>query len=92
LIKLTLYSRSYCHLCDDMLAALNTLRDEFSFDVSVIDVDQDASLIALYDELVPVLVGDREGQLVQLCHYFLEVDKVRLFLKGRITPTSPGSR
>jgi len=85
---LTLYSRRYCHLCDDMLAALDALRSEggkggeFSggFDVSVVDVDTDPELIARYDELVPVLVGDTENIIRELCHYRLDVTAVRAYL------------
>ncbi len=74
--KLILYSRSWCHLCEDMLAALEALRGEFSFEVEVLDVDADPALEAKYDELVPVLEAD--GQ--ELCHYFLDVEKVRAYL------------
>lgn len=77
--KFTLYSRSYCHLCEDMLAALEALRGEFSFEVEVFDVDADPALEAKYDELVPVLAAD--GQ--ELCHYFLDVEKVRAYLSAR---------
>ncbi len=59
-----------------MLAALEALRGEFSFDVDVVDVDADPELEAKYDELVPVLTaGDRE-----LCHYFLDTAAVREYL------------
>jgi thiol-disulfide isomerase/thioredoxin len=80
----TLYSRSYCHLCDDMLTALQALSKEFVFKISVVDVDTDQALTAQYDELVPVLVGSRVGEerVIQLCHYFLDVEKVRTFLLG----------
>lgn len=75
-VVLTLYSREYCHLCHDMLAALEALRGEFCFDVSVVDVDADPVLEAKYDERVPVLLaGGRE-----LCHYFLDTPKVREYL------------
>ncbi|MES2264227.1 MAG: glutaredoxin family protein [Pseudomonadota bacterium] len=72
----TLYSRSYCHLCDDMLAALNALRTpEYPFTVEVIDVDADAALVARFDELVPVLFAALEQP--ELCHYFLDEAAVR---------------
>ncbi|MES2237430.1 MAG: glutaredoxin family protein [Pseudomonadota bacterium] len=74
--------RSYCHLCDDMLVALNALRDEtgvINFDIDVIDIDADPALVAEYDELVPVLL-DPEGQM--LCHYFLDSAKVREYLNA----------
>ena len=60
-----------------MLAALETLRGEFVFAVTVVDVDTDPALEARYDELVPVL-ADEGG--VELCHYFLDVPKVREYL------------
>lgn len=81
-----LYSRSYCHLCDDMLQALLALRpaDEHDagwFSVDVIDVDADPALVARYDELVPVLTGSKDGaEALQLCHYFLDAAQVRQFL------------
>lgn len=75
------YSRSYCHLCEDMANALEAFRSDYDFTVEMIDVDADEALVALYDELVPVLVGKRAGQSpVQLCHYFLDVPAVKQFL------------
>ena len=59
--RFILYSRSYCHLCDDMLKALNALLGDAAIPIDVIDVDADAALVTLYDELVPVLVGIRDG-------------------------------
>lgn len=86
MIHFTLYSRSYCHLCDDMLSALKNLAGE-SVPVTVIDIDAEGNetLLARYDELVPVLVGRRVGQTAdqpdqQLCHYFLNENTVRDFL------------
>lgn len=77
----TIYSRSYCHLCDDMLQALKLLEGEYRFTVDMIDVDADEALVALYDELVPVLFGRHQnGEPVRLCHYFLDQESVRSFL------------
>jgi thioredoxin reductase (NADPH) len=59
-----------------MEMALRPLAAEFGIDVDRIDVDADAELKARYDELVPVLL--HEGG--ELCHYFLEVAKVRDYL------------
>jgi thioredoxin reductase (NADPH) len=67
-IRLTLYGRRDCHLCEQMEAALSGLRQELGFTVEVVDVDTSAALAARYGERVPVLVhGDTE-----LCHYFLD--------------------
>ncbi len=75
-LRLTLYGRSYCHLCDEMLAALATLSGEFGFAVDVVDVDSDAVLKQRFGALVPVLMhADTE-----LCHYHLDAAKIRAYL------------
>lgn len=75
----TLYSRSWCHLCEDMLAALRALQtDAQRFVVDVVDVDADPALVARFDELVPVLFGDLAQP--ELCHYFLDEAAVRAYL------------
>lgn len=75
-LRLTLYGRSDCHLCDEMLAALTALRGEFAFAVDVVDVDGDAALAQRFDTLVPVLM--HAG--TELCHYHLDAGKVRAYL------------
>ena len=78
-IPFTLYSRSYCHLCDDLLQALLQLQTaSLRFDVIVVDVDADETLVARFDELVPVLFGDLAKPA--LCHYFLDDVAVRAYL------------
>lgn len=81
-VEFTLYSRTYCHLCDDMLVALQALQAEFPFTIRVEDVDADPALVELYDELVPVLVGRHAEQESRLCHYFLDAEAVRVFLRN----------
>jgi hypothetical protein len=75
-LRLTLYGRSHCHLCDAMLAELAMLQGEFGFDVEVIDVDSDAALEERFGALVPVLMHAGKA----LCHYHLEAGKVRAYL------------
>ncbi|WP_420475265.1 glutaredoxin family protein [Noviherbaspirillum sp. ST9] len=83
MVHFTLYTRSYCHLCDDMLEALQALSSEFPFAVEMMDVDADEALVAQFDELVPVLFGKKgNGESVQLCNYFLDDAKVRAFLEA----------
>ncbi|MGA2549828.1 MAG: glutaredoxin family protein [Burkholderiaceae bacterium] len=76
--RLTLYGRGYCHLCDDMLAALAPLGDDMAFDVEVIDVDRHPDLESRLGELVPVLMlGD-----IEICHYFFNEDRLREVLSA----------
>jgi hypothetical protein len=78
--RFTLYSRSYCHLCEDMLAALQAMAPAAApFHVDVIDIDGDDALVARFDELVPVLFG-AEPQSGELCHYFLDHEAVAAYL------------
>ena len=70
MVRLTLYGRTYCHLCEDMRRALEPLQDELKFTVQTVDVDADPALEARYGERVPVLVGPGEREI---CHYFLDL-------------------
>jgi hypothetical protein len=66
-----------------MLAALRTFMAHeglpFSVDVVDIDASPDPSLVARFDELVPVLFGDDPGG-AELCHYFLDEGALRRHL------------
>jgi glutaredoxin len=73
---LTLYSRAWCHLCDEMRAGLEPLARAFGATLEVVDVDADPALVALYDELVPVLVCNGE----EICRYRLDEMRVRAAL------------
>lgn len=71
--KLTVLSREWCHLCQDLVDALAPLRQELGFSIEVVDVDAFPELEAVWSEKVPVvLAGD-----IELCHYFLDEAAVR---------------
>jgi thioredoxin reductase (NADPH) len=58
-VTLTLLTRAYCHLCDEMLEALRPLAAAHAASIRVVDVDADASLEAAFGDDVPVLfAGD----------------------------------
>lgn len=76
-ITLTLYSRAWCHLCDNMLAELQILQARQPFELNIVDVDSQPALEQRFGEWVPVLVhGERE-----LCHYHLNVPAVTDYLR-----------
>ena len=71
--SLILYSRSGCHLCEDMEVALGELQKELGFQLQRIDIDSEPALVQAYGTLVPVLkAGDTE-----ICHYFLDPQALR---------------
>lgn len=73
-MRLKLYGRSYCHLCEEMARALRALGVEFD----EIDVDADAALVERFDQRVPVLT-DAGGR--EICHYRLDQAALRKALK-----------
>lgn len=79
--RFTLYSRSYCHLCEDLLDALRAFmaREGLACKVDVIDVDAEPALVERFDELVPVLLGDDPAG-PEICHYFLDEAALRRHL------------
>ncbi|SMB26730.1 conserved protein of unknown function [Sterolibacterium denitrificans] len=86
-IRFKLYSRDYCHLCHDLLAALAAMQDEcgLAFAIEVIDVDADSTdpaLLEMYDEKVPVLAAVTEDGERELCHYFLDRQAVLAHLQS----------
>ena len=82
--RLTLLTRAYCHLCDDMRAALAPLALQAGTPIVELDVDADPDLEARFGDRVPVLVqGDIDGH--ELCHFRLDAKRVRDALG--ITPT-----
>ncbi len=73
---LTVYSRNYCHLCEEMIEALRSLQGLGRFEIVVVDVDADPELERRHGDKVPVLMhGERE-----LCHYRLESSAVTAYL------------
>ncbi len=92
-LRFTLYSRSYCHLCEDMRDALlamqgtmgataNAPAQPVRFAVEVVDVDADPALVERFDELVPVLFGDPDAP--ELCHYFLDKAAVLAYIDASL--------
>jgi len=76
-LTLTLYTRSGCHLCEEMQQALADLQRRYQFGISLVDVDADNLLELRYGQRVPLLsAGDRE-----LCHYHLNEAAVLSYLR-----------
>ena len=91
-MRFKVYSRAWCHLCDDLRAALEPLAARYGVPVDVIDVDSDAALDERFGELVPVLYADD----IELCHYHLDTARVLAVLEagspnGAAGAASPGN-
>ena len=57
-MRVVLYSRTDCHLCQQALAVLERLRLSEPFTLEVRDIDEDPDLLKRYDWRVPVVSID----------------------------------
>jgi len=73
----TLYLRHDCHLCEAFMAELLALQSRWQFEVETRDIDSDADLRERYNTLVPVLALNGE----EICHYFLDPDKLAVYFE-----------
>ena len=67
--RLTVYVRSGCHLCDAMLAELDTSPQQREYELEVVDILARPDLESRYGSLIPVLCAEGD---VEICHYFLD--------------------
>jgi hypothetical protein len=75
--ELIVYAREHCHLCENMIAALQNLQAKLRFRFDVTDVDSDDELRLRYGERVPVLVARRGDEI---CHYHLDLNALDAYL------------
>lgn len=57
-LRLALYSRPGCHLCEDLRELCERLKSEFPLQLTEVNVDADPALAARYGAEVPVLLID----------------------------------
>ena len=69
---LTLLSRAYCHLCDEMRDAVHPIAERHGAAIVEVDVDAYPDLEAQYGELVPMLMLGAPADGVEICHYRLD--------------------
>ena len=80
-IELTFIYRSGCHLCDVMWEELETFRASPSIHIKQLDLGRERGLEAQYGTLIPVLLhADHE-----ICHYFLDSEKLTSYLQRQRT-------
>jgi len=59
-VKVTLYGKAGCCLCDEAKAAVAEVREEIPFDLEEVDVSVDPRLNRDYGERIPVVEVDGE--------------------------------
>ena len=77
--KLTVYGRPDCHLCQDMVTALEDLQEPYAFSFDFVDIDENPRLLMRYGTIVPVLLGN--GQ--EICRHHLDFPALKAVLDAR---------
>lgn len=70
-LKVTIYSRHGCHLCDVMKDQVVQIQNDLEFNIEIIYIDKNIELEEKYGEQVPVIMID--GAI----HDFFKLDEAR---------------
>lgn len=54
-LRVVLYTKPGCHLCDELLAELRELQHSLDFEIELCDIEQDSEAWERFRYLVPVL-------------------------------------
>jgi glutaredoxin len=77
-MRVTLYSKPGCHLCDDAKEVIDRVRAKQPFDLVIKDIGENAQDFAQYQYAIPViLLDDRE-----IARYRLTEDQLERALAG----------
>jgi glutaredoxin len=81
-VKLTLYSKKECHLCDIVKKELNDLRKELSFSITEVDIEKDLNANEKYRHLIPVI--EMDGKVIFTGR--INEEKLKNVLKQKYQP------
>ncbi len=73
MVRLTLYGKPGCHLCDEARAMIEVVRAEHAFELREVDVSLDPALQRIYGERIPVV--EVEGE--ELFEYHVDPKALR---------------
>ncbi|MCL2876571.1 MAG: glutaredoxin family protein [Betaproteobacteria bacterium] len=68
----TVLSRQWCHLCHELVEALEPIARHYGWRIEVVDIEREPALEARWDELIPVVLVDG----VEICHHRLDAEAV----------------
>ena len=71
-MRITLYTREGCHLCEDAKAVLDEVREETGEGYDEVDISTDPELTAEYGDRIPVVLLDGKE------HGYWRVEEQRL--------------
>jgi hypothetical protein len=92
IVKLRLYGKAGCHLCDEMLEALESLRHETdtAFTVESVDISSSPEAQHHFAMSIPVLTTENDGEV--LCQTRLHRQSVLDHLASALPGLAPKSQ
>ena len=75
--KFELYTRTGCHLCEEMEQAVSCLESELDFKADIIVINDNQQLEARYGDKVPVLACGEDN----ICEYVLDEEALSKAIK-----------
>ncbi len=57
-MKVTVYSKRDCHLCEEALQALRRLQGQHPFELEALDITEDQIRLKRYEQFVPAIFID----------------------------------
>ena len=80
-MKITIYSKKDCHLCEEAKQVLKRFVDEYSLEIEEIDINTDKDLFEKYQFEIPVIfLNDRK-----LFKYRIDEQKLRKAIQSSVT-------
>lgn len=79
MIRLSLFSRPGCHLCEEMKAVVRTVAVTTTIELDEVDISGDPALEALYGAEIPVLVLGG----TKVAKFRISESELRRVLEGR---------
>ncbi|MCU7833964.1 MAG: glutaredoxin family protein [gamma proteobacterium symbiont of Taylorina sp.] len=80
-MKLKLYYRLDCHLCEDMYQLIQPYLSEYDIELEMLNIDKHKVLQDRYTSLIPVLTDHLDNEI---CHYFFDKVSFEKFLSNKI--------
>jgi glutaredoxin len=73
----TIYSRTGCHLCENVVHLLEPEKDQLNIEIEEILIDNNNELESLYGQLIPVIHIDGK----YFSHFRLDMEEFKSFLE-----------
>lgn len=73
----TIYGRTGCHLCENVVNLLESLKDQLNIEINEILIDNNKELEDLYGQLIPVVHIDGK----HFSHFRVNIDEFKSFLE-----------